>query len=153
MPDEEIGGHDGMELLIDTDFFKNLNIGFALDEGLANPTEEYMLYYSERLPWWIEVTVTGAPGHGSQFLHATVGEKLRTVINNFMSFRDEQKAKMESEKIPLGEVTTVNLTMLDGGVQYNVVPDKLTVGFDMRVTPLMDLKVLEENIHKWFVGK
>ena len=56
-----------MELLIKTDFFKNLNIGFALDEGLANPGEEYMLYYSERLPWWIEVTVTGQPGHGSQF--------------------------------------------------------------------------------------
>ena len=55
-----------MELLIKTEFFKNLNIGFALDEGLANPGEEYMLYYSERLPWWIEVTVTGQPGHGSQ---------------------------------------------------------------------------------------
>ena len=81
MPDEEIGGHDGMEKLIEMDFFKNLNIGFALDEGLANPTEEYMLYYSERLPWWIEITVFGAPGHGSQFLHETVGEKLRGVIN------------------------------------------------------------------------
>ena len=66
VPDEEIGGHEGMELLIKTDFFKNMNIGFALDEGLANPGEEYMLYYSERLPWWIEVTVTGQPGHGSQ---------------------------------------------------------------------------------------
>ena len=66
-----------------------------------------------------------------------------------MSFRDGQKAKMGNEKLPLGEVTTVNLTMLNGGVQYNVVPDKLTVGFDMRVTPLMDLKKLEEDIHKW----
>ena len=31
-----------------------LNVEFALDEGLANPGEEYMLYYSERLPWWCE---------------------------------------------------------------------------------------------------
>lgn len=149
VPDEEIGGHDGMEKLIKTDFFKNLNVGFAMDEGLANPTDEFMLYYSERLPWWIEITVTGQPGHGSQFIPETVGEKLRTVIDKFMDFRQEQKSKMEDNKLPLGEVTTVNLTMLNGGVQYNVVPDKLAVGFDMRVTPLMDLDQLEKDIHKW----
>jgi aminoacylase len=87
VPDEEIGGHDGMELLIKTDFWKNLNIGFALDEGLANPGPEYMLYYSERLPWWFEITVKGQPGHGSQFLQDTVGEKLNKVVQKFMEFR------------------------------------------------------------------
>ena len=138
-----------MELLVKTDFFKNLNVGFALDEGLANPGEEYMLYYSEWLPWWIEVTVEGQPGHGSQFIKDSVGEKLQVVINKFMNFRAEQKEKMEKENLHLGDVTTVNLTMLNGGVQYNVVPDKLTVGFDMRVTPTSDLVELEENLHKW----
>ena len=46
-------------------------------------------------------------------------------------------------------MTTVNLTMLNGGVQYNVVPDKLQVGFDMRVTPLYDLDVFDKQIHAW----
>lgn len=76
-----------MELLIKTDFWKNLNVGFALDEGLANPGPEYMLYYSERLPWWFEITVKGQPGHGSQFLQDTVGEKLNRVVQKFMTFR------------------------------------------------------------------
>ena len=31
--DEEIGGHDGMELFVESDAFKQLNIAFALDEG------------------------------------------------------------------------------------------------------------------------
>lgn len=66
-----------------------------------------------------------------------------------MNFRDEQQAKMDGGKLPLGEVTTVNLTMLNGGVQYNVVPAELKVGFDMRVTPLSDLKQLEADINKW----
>lgn len=149
VPDEEIGGHDGMEKLIETEFWTNLNVGFALDEGLANPGPEYMLYFSERLPWWIEVTVKGAPGHGSQFLHETVGEKLNKVIQHFMTFRQENKSAMEENKLPLGEVTTTNLTMLEGGVQYNVIPDKLSVGFDMRVTPTTDLVQLEKNFHIW----
>ena len=42
-----------------------------------------------------------------------------------MDYRAEQENKMIKKSCLLGEVTTVNLTMLDGGVQYNVVPDKL----------------------------
>ena len=102
--------------------FLALNIEFALDEGLANPGEEYMLYYSERLPWWVEVTVTGQPGHGSQFIPDSAGERLRAVIDRFMDYRQTQKDKMEKNNLPIGEVTTLNLTMLEGGVQYNVVP-------------------------------
>ena len=34
LTDEEIGGHKGMEIFIKTPEFKNLNVGFALDEGL-----------------------------------------------------------------------------------------------------------------------
>jgi aminoacylase len=33
VPDEEIGGHDGMALFCTTQEFKDLNAGFALDEG------------------------------------------------------------------------------------------------------------------------
>lgn len=149
VPDEEIGGHDGMELLIKTDFWKNLNVGFALDEGLANPGPEYMLYYSERLPWWFEITVKGQPGHGSQFLQDTVGEKLNRVVQKFMTFRQENKSKMEKNNLPIGEVTTLNLNMIEGGVQMNVIPDKLKFGFDMRITPTTDLVELEKNMNTW----
>ena len=31
--DEEIGGFLGMKLFIETEDFKNMNVGFALDEG------------------------------------------------------------------------------------------------------------------------
>lgn len=51
--DEEIGGHDGIEKFVKTEVFKNLNIGFALDEGLAVENDVYRLYYGERSPWCI----------------------------------------------------------------------------------------------------
>ena len=40
-----------MGKLIHTDAFKKLNVGFAMDEGYANPTEKFTLFYGERSPW------------------------------------------------------------------------------------------------------
>jgi hypothetical protein len=37
VPDEEIGGAGGMSKFVEQGHLKNLNVGFALDEGLANP--------------------------------------------------------------------------------------------------------------------
>lgn len=36
---------------IKTDHFKSLNVGFAMDEGIANPGEEMRCFYSERMTW------------------------------------------------------------------------------------------------------
>ena len=40
-----------MEAFLQSDEWKNLNVGFALDEGLANPNEEFTVFYGERMPW------------------------------------------------------------------------------------------------------
>lgn len=40
-----------MAKFIETDEFKNLNVGFALDEGIASPTETYPVFYAERAIW------------------------------------------------------------------------------------------------------
>jgi aminoacylase len=49
----------------------------------------------------------------------------------------------------LGDVTTVNLTMLSGGVQYNVVPAEVEAGFDMRIPPHVDLQELKRTVDEW----
>ena len=51
VPDEEIGGLTGFLPFLDTEEFKSLNVGFALDEGQASPNEEFCFYYTERVPW------------------------------------------------------------------------------------------------------
>ena len=55
VPDEEIGGVEGMVLFVKTSLFKSLNVGFSLDEGLAGPEDEIPLYYGERNVFWIKV--------------------------------------------------------------------------------------------------
>lgn len=61
MPDEEIGGNDGMKAFVDTDEFKALNVGFALDEGVPSPSKSYILFNDERAPWCILILATTSP--------------------------------------------------------------------------------------------
>lgn len=47
-PDEEIGGFEGMAKFVHTAEFKDLNVGFCLDEGIASETDEFPIFYGER---------------------------------------------------------------------------------------------------------
>ena len=73
----------------------------------------------------IRITCPGSPGHGSMFLGNTAGEKAQFMINKLLAYRQQEKARLEADPTKtLGDVTTVNLTIMEGGVQTNVVPDK-----------------------------
>merc|ERR1719510_1089840 len=148
--DEEIGGHDGMAKYVLSEEFKDLNIGFALDEGLASPDNTIPLFYGERNVFWIKFKCTGNPGHGSRFIENTAASKVQYLMNKLLNFRDEQKKIYDSdESLTLGDVTTVNMTYLSGGVQMNVVPNEFVVGFDIRITPTTPLDKFEAMLNKW----
>ncbi len=46
-----------------------------------------------------------------------------------------------NECFTLGDVTTINMTMVKGGVAYNVVPAEMDVSFDLRIPPTVNLQV------------
>ena len=51
--------------------------------------------------------------------------KLKVKTWQFLLHRAQEKARLEADpNKTLGDVTTVNLTIINGGVQTNVVPDK-----------------------------
>ena len=56
--DEEVGGKKGMAAFVKSPEFANLNVGFALDEGVASPDHSFHLYYGERNIWRKFVDVT-----------------------------------------------------------------------------------------------
>uniref|UniRef100_A0AAY3ZY94 N-acyl-aliphatic-L-amino acid amidohydrolase n=1 Tax=Denticeps clupeoides TaxID=299321 RepID=A0AAY3ZY94_9TELE len=144
VPDEEVGGHKGMEMFINHPEFKNLNVGFALDEGKLTVRRRVCLLIG------LTVRCPGSPGHGSRFVENTAAEKLRSVINSFLDFREKEKHRLNtSECFTLGDVTTVNMTMLNGGVAYNVIPAEMDVSFDMRIPPAVNLQEFEEQIKRW----
>lgn len=95
MPDEEIGGGDGMKKFIEQDDFKKLNVAMALDEGLASPNEVYTVFYGERAAWWVQIYATGNTGHGSRFIENSAVEKLMTIVNKLLQFRKEQFEELQ----------------------------------------------------------
>ena len=144
--DEENGGPKGIKLFVLTSQFKNLNIGFMLDEGLPNENpDEFNYYYTQRMlvckiapafcffQWCIrynkvknvsmlvpcisagaKFTAYGRTGHGSLLLNDTAAEKIQKVINKMLNLREEEKMRFEgNNSLALGDVTTINLNMLE----------------------------------------
>lgn len=150
VPDEEIGGVDGMKKFVHTEDFKKLRVGFALDEGMASPTNIFPLFYAERNIWHLIIHCPGTPGHGSLLLPNTAGEKVSYILNKFFEFRKEQVDILKgNSELTVGDVTTVNLTQLEGGVQSNVVPPELIITIDCRIAPTVDNKKWEAQVYQW----
>eukprot|EP01133_Synstelium_polycarpum_P010876 gene10876-12672_t len=161
VPDEEIGGGQGMELFVKTQKWRDMNVGLALDEGLASPTEDFTVFYGERAPWWVHITSVGNAGHGSRFIEGTAVEKLMRTVNKMLAFRQEQFESLHRHDHEcgkkLGDVTTLNLTVLKAGVgegpfpnySYNVIPTVAEAGFDIRIPPTVNLEEFMKQIEEW----
>ncbi|XP_046977934.1 aminoacylase-1-like [Vanessa cardui] len=150
VPDEEVGGAEGLGAFVKTEHFKKLNVGFALDEGLTSPEDYFVVYNGERSIWHLRVICPGKSGHGSLLLPDNCGEKMRYIIDKFMDLRQESKKKLESNpELTIGDVTSVNLTMINGGIQNNVIPEKMTASFDIRLALSVNLVDFENMIKQW----
>lgn len=97
----------------------------------------------------LKIKCSGTPGHGSLLHENTAGEKVQYIINKFMNWRECEKLRMMNSELGAGDITSINLTMLKGGCQINVVPPELTVGFDIRLSIEVDVTTMEKTIKKW----
>lgn len=106
----------------------------------------------------------------------TPGEKIYYIVDKLMSFRQAESAKLENNpELDLGDVTTVNMTLLKGGAQGkylncqiiffndsnkivrndiifyetgNVVPPVLSVTFDIRIANDIKLDEFEKRVNR-----
>ncbi|XP_034663777.1 aminoacylase-1-like [Drosophila subobscura] len=150
VPDEEVGGDLGMRELVKSDYFKNMKVGFSLDEGISSEDETYSVFYAERTLWYLRLKFSGSAGHGSLLLPNTAGEKFNYVLNKIMEYRKSQVQRLaDDSSLDIGDVTAVNLTQLRGGVQSNVVPPLLEAVFDIRIALSVDVVEFERQIRDW----
>lgn len=141
-----------MMKFVTTEEFRALNVGFALDEGMASETEVFPVYYGERSVWRIHFECSGTTGHGSLLHKDTAAEKVRYIVDRMMDFRQTEVLKLENnDDLTIGDVTTINLTRMSGGVQTNVVPPMMSIGFDVRLAIDVNHDEFEKMLHRWCV--
>lgn len=133
VPDEEMGGSYGMAPFVESSEFGALNVGYALDESRVNVEDKISVTNDERCTWRIEFVFKGVTGHGSILFENTTGEKMNYVVNKLMERRKDEVAKLNASNSDYTNVTTINLTVIKGGVQGNVIPPELSVIFDVRL--------------------
>ena len=91
----------------------------GLDEGMPSATDEFRVFYTERIKTSATFSVRGTTGHGSQFLESTAGEKVARLLSAVYSHRDRQLQTMRETGNE--NVGVANLTIINGGLQGNVV--------------------------------
>lgn len=120
---------------------------FALDEGGTSRGDGVLpASYFEKTIWDFELTFHGQSGHGSALFNSTAGEKLNYVVGKMTEYRNNEKRKLNVLKHPRENVTTINLTMVRGGVQSNVIPAEMSATFDIRLSINTELAELEQQV-------
>uniref|UniRef100_A0A034W2Z0 N-acyl-aliphatic-L-amino acid amidohydrolase n=1 Tax=Bactrocera dorsalis TaxID=27457 RepID=A0A034W2Z0_BACDO len=150
VPDEEISGILGMKCFVHTDDFRKLNVGFCLDEGVVNVNDEYVVYYAQKTIWYVQFIISGTTGHGSLLHKNTAAEKFQYILGKMLELRKKAENLLNSDhSLDLGNVSTVNLTVVKGGLQNNVVPPVIEATFDLRLGIEEDLEALQKQLKDW----
>lgn len=152
VPDEEIGGFDGMMKFVESKEFKELNVGFVLDEGQASVNDEYRVFYAERAPWNLVIKANGKPGHGSKLFDNSAMENLMKSVEVMTRFREYQFDLVKAGLKANSEVISVNPVYLKAGTPsptgfvMNMQPSEAEAGFDVRLPPTADPDLLKRRI-------
>lgn len=97
----------------------------------------------------MNVTALGPTGHASILFNNTAGEKLNYVINKFLEMRRNEQRKLNELNYPYGQVTSINLNILNGGIGTNVVPPEMSAYFDIRLAVDTDWDELDRMVCKF----
>lgn len=115
VPDEEIGGGDGAGAFAASEKFRDMGVGFVLDEGLPSAGGEYRVFHGERSPWWTVIKAFGAPGHGAKLYDNSAMENLVKSLEVIRRFRAAQLHLVNAGERAEGEVISVNMVYLKAG--------------------------------------
>lgn len=77
----------------------------------------------------------------------TPGEKVHYMLDKMMQLRQREAQRLKDDpKLTPGDITTVNLTMLQGGLQSNVVPAEMRLTFDIRLAIDVDHDAFDQQV-------
>jgi succinyl-diaminopimelate desuccinylase len=135
--DEEFGGRAGP--------------GFLLDNGLTRPdyaiaaSFSYAVVTAHNGCLQLEVTVHGRSGHGAMPESGRDAFRAGTAILNAI-YAEADALKANKSRVAGIDCPTMIVGLLAGGINTNVVPDRLTLCLDRRMTPEEDPEAVEAGV-------
>ncbi|XP_042494662.1 aminoacylase-1A-like isoform X2 [Macadamia integrifolia] len=126
----------------------------SMKTGIASTNENYRVFFAERCPWWLVIKATGSPGHGSKLYDNSAMENLLKSIQIVRKFRAAQFDMVKAGLKEEGEGISVNMAFFKAGTPsptgfiMNLQPSEAEAGFDIRVPPTADEKLLEKRIEE-----
>lgn len=137
--DEEVGGTIGPAWLIEQ---KKSQASLAISAGFS-----YKVTTAHNGCLHLEVTVNGKSGHAAMPQTGIDALEAATdVLNALYGYRSEL-AKRHSQ-VPGIDTPTLNVGLISGGINTNVVPDRITLRLDRRIIPEEDVAAAETELHK-----
>lgn len=150
--DEEIGSSDGLPRMVKAGDLDGFAIDVVLDEGAPCPLENTIYaFFGERAVQAINIRISGQSGHGSTMVRNTAADKLALILPRIQAFRMGEMARMRSIE-DLGQVTSVNVNMFKGSSAFNVVPEVIELGIDIRIPPGFGPSRIKEIVEGWVSG-
>jgi succinyl-diaminopimelate desuccinylase len=116
--DEEIGGRDGTGRLLEE--------GWRCETFIALEPTDLNICYAQKAPMWVEVTVSGTPGHGSRpwDSHNPIFAIQAGLARLAERFPDPTE--------PIWRTTVTPTSLQAGGGSRNQIPASASISFDIR---------------------
>jgi aminoacylase len=154
VPDEERGGFEGAKLLLETEEFKQLAVGYAIDEGCpSGDASSLFIKVDERKPLQIRLTAKGERAHGSKLAAHNAAHDLIKVLHHIVAYHSQQQELIPSADP--GSLLSMNITSLDAGAYkegiaaLNVVSESASATVDIRIPPGMKI----EEVKMWLTAQ
>ncbi len=93
--------------------------------------------------------ISGASGHASYMEKNTAAEKLSFILSKIYEYRASQMKILEKDPLNFGDSISMNATIINGGLQINVVPAEFSVSIDIRLGTNVDHVEFEKMIRNW----
>jgi succinyl-diaminopimelate desuccinylase len=124
--DEEAGGYVGPKWLLDEEISKP---DLAISAGFS-----YAVVTAHNGVLHLKVTVTGRQAHAA--MPETGADALQAATSVLYAIYKERKrlAKRKSRSVGIGSAK-INVGLISGGINTNVVPDRITMRIDRRLIP------------------
>lgn len=130
VPDEEIGGFQGTKQFVQHQVFKQLHIGYVLDEGLpSGSSQELFIKIDEKTPIQIRVVSKGKLAHAAHIHHDNATHELIVFLSKLVAYHNQQKLYKQ-----VHEAISMHITSLHAGTNaLNVIPEQAQATLDIRV--------------------